>query len=388
MRAAALTFPAVASRSFTKYWRSLDAVYGKSSTGVADATDQRILNWTAVNDEIHDFESNTRGVSGGLGAIVGDSTITSQEERVDISATGTNDTGVIGSVAQLISNKTTPRPLTTGTPPTSAGTAVIKAAADNWTFIDKYVQTIRSLKHASSIDPTSTSVQNGRALFASHNCANCHGGAKWTISRRDIPLAQGAATGSTTCALETNSTWSKKSVPAAQNKDTFQLQTEKTTTSCNSDTDCAAIAGAKCVVGKCSLLPARLTCSLREVGSYGATGGANEIRSDTDAVNGTPLKAQGINGFNPPSLLSLPSTAPYMHGGAAQTLGDLLTSAEFTAHTTAGDTNFVPTSTEAQDLASFLLSIDQTTETFAINASFDLCVGAFTTNGSAVCNNP
>src|ERR1043165_8944883 len=33
------------------------------------AQKQRILNWTGIFDEHHDFERNTRDVSGGLGAI-------------------------------------------------------------------------------------------------------------------------------------------------------------------------------------------------------------------------------------------------------------------------------------------------------------------------------
>ena len=35
-----------------------------------DPDDQRIFNWTAIFDEVDDFENNTRGVSGGVGAIV------------------------------------------------------------------------------------------------------------------------------------------------------------------------------------------------------------------------------------------------------------------------------------------------------------------------------
>src|SRR5262249_54859204 len=35
-----------------------------------DGTDQRIFNWTAIFDEVADFEGNTRGISGGIGAIV------------------------------------------------------------------------------------------------------------------------------------------------------------------------------------------------------------------------------------------------------------------------------------------------------------------------------
>ena len=44
---------------------SLDGTFNKS-----DATDQRVLNWTGIFDEVADFESNVRGISGGVGAIV------------------------------------------------------------------------------------------------------------------------------------------------------------------------------------------------------------------------------------------------------------------------------------------------------------------------------
>ena len=42
----------------------LDGTFSKS-----DPTDQRILNWSAVRDENHDFELNTRGIFGGRGLI-------------------------------------------------------------------------------------------------------------------------------------------------------------------------------------------------------------------------------------------------------------------------------------------------------------------------------
>ncbi len=44
---------------------SLDGTFNKN-----DLTDQRVLNWTGINDELADFELNTRGISGGVGAIV------------------------------------------------------------------------------------------------------------------------------------------------------------------------------------------------------------------------------------------------------------------------------------------------------------------------------
>ena len=50
---------------------SLDGTFGKDNMGnPLSPTDQRILNWSAINDELSDFEGNVRGVSGGVGAIV------------------------------------------------------------------------------------------------------------------------------------------------------------------------------------------------------------------------------------------------------------------------------------------------------------------------------
>jgi DNA-binding beta-propeller fold protein YncE len=44
---------------------SLDGSYDS-----ADPTQRRVFNWTAIFDEMHDFELNTRGNSGGIGAVV------------------------------------------------------------------------------------------------------------------------------------------------------------------------------------------------------------------------------------------------------------------------------------------------------------------------------
>ena len=46
----------------------LDGTFAHSTDPLAPL-DQRILNWSAVRDEVHDFELNTRGVSGGSAAV-------------------------------------------------------------------------------------------------------------------------------------------------------------------------------------------------------------------------------------------------------------------------------------------------------------------------------
>ncbi|HMJ14935.1 MAG TPA: YncE family protein, partial [Polyangiaceae bacterium] len=61
---------------------SLDGTFNSK-----DPNDQRILNWTAIFDKLTDFELNTRGVSGGVGAIVKDAALLT-ENRIDIAALG------------------------------------------------------------------------------------------------------------------------------------------------------------------------------------------------------------------------------------------------------------------------------------------------------------
>jgi cytochrome c peroxidase len=364
----------------------LDAVYAKPN-GTPDANDQRLLNWTAINDEIHDFENNTRGVSGGLGAIVSTSA-GGTDTQIDLVAT--KDNLLSGSVKQLALDGTTPRALVGG------GMGMVNTTtASDWDAIDLYVQTLRSTHRPSNLP--AASVSRGATLFSQHGCANCHSGPKWTLSKRPYTPQQGAGVGSVTCALQTT-TLAKKSVPnggtVPQNLDVFQLELERSPAkSCVAATDCSATPGYACTTvnatSYCTVATQRVTCALRNVASFGSgpQGAGFEVRSDTDGA-GTPLIAEGATGYNIPSLLSLATTAPYLHNGAAQTLVDLFSNAAFSGHTSSGDPNFSPSPSDAQDLANFLLSIDVAATAMTPNDNLDLCKNSFTANGAAVCNNP
>ncbi len=359
---------------------SLDADFAKKGDGTPDLTDQRILNWSAIFDEVHDFENNTRGVSGGLGAVVSTGGV-----QIDLAATG--DGNLNGSVKQLAADNATLRALVGG------GTdKVDSAVGSGWDAIERYVASLRSLHRSSRVDPGSVSVQNGAKVFGSGQCAQCHDGPKWTVSRRFYAPIQGTLAGGATCSLQTTPL-KKKSVPTGgnqpQNTDTFQLQSERPgNKACTLDIDCGGIPGITCTNNFCTVQPQRLTCAVRNVGTFGAgsQGAAFEVRSDTNAL-GKSLQAEGATGFNPPSLLSLAATAPYLHNGAAQSLPDLFTNAAFRGHATAGNPNFAPTPAEVQDLVNFLLSIDATTQAPAIDPNFDLCTGSFVANNLA-CTKP
>ena len=143
---------------------SLDASYSKK-----DVTDRRIFNWTAVFDEMADFEGNTRGTSGGVGAIVkATSAPPVNADRIDLADLNFNHTGLIGSAAMAAD------------PANPAGLPAPSLLKD-WAEITEYVRTVRSPRAVSKLD--ATKVTAGEALFKEANCQGCHGGDKWTISK-------------------------------------------------------------------------------------------------------------------------------------------------------------------------------------------------------------
>src|SRR5207302_3319150 len=113
--------------------------------------------------------------------------------------------------------------------------------------------------------------------------------------------------------------------------------------------------------------PERITCVLRDVHTYDFN---NAIERKADGT-----AAQGANGFNPPSLLGLATSAPYMHNGSAPTLDEVLTNATFSNHLTVGNTNLTLNTTEVAQLKAFLLSIDDSTAPIAPDVGTDICNG-------------
>jgi YVTN family beta-propeller protein len=170
----------------------------------------------------------------------------------------------------------------------------------------------------------------GQTVFAA-NCASCHGGAKWTKSQifhRDNPaaIAQNGPTldpGVTRLPPTLN-------VPSVPANELFSF-------TCNAST----------------------FNYLEKVGTFDVTNPL-ELRD-----NATASTAFGVNGFNPPSLLSINYHAPYLHRGQAQTLEQV-----FPLHGLGPDgMEFPPTTTiqtqltaaQRADLLVFLKSIDGTT---------------------------
>jgi len=297
-------------------------------------TVQRILNWTAIFDEVHDFELNTRGVAGGTGAIV---------SAADLNADGTANTdaridfvgpGGVGDPANGFNIGS------------SRAIAQSGATPEDWDDIMNYIMTIRAPKAATVYDGDPAA---GREVFEAGGCQNCHGGPLWTLSERYYTpvinldarplslLSQGISE------IEVRADQVATTNPAEM----FVL-----------DTDANGP-------------PHRHSCVVRIVDTFDAAGpddrGAPEVRQ-----NGG--NAQGVDGFNVPSLMGMAVGGPFLHNGAAETLQDLLDpDGDFTTHLRGGNQVFAPTEQEVADLVAFLRSIDDDTEQIAVPQDQVIC---------------
>jgi YVTN family beta-propeller protein len=324
----------------------LDGTFSKT-----DPTDQRALNWTAIFDEIHDFEGNTRGTSGGKGAIT--------------EGTIPNDTPFRLSDGVVLE---TGRPETRNDNLSGSTKEVVrvKAVTKDWDAIEEYVKHIHTNHAPRPAD--ASAVTRGRQLFTDNNCQQCHGGAKWTVSRvpyTPSPEKNGSAVGSappTGNALPAAASGMRTEALAGGtlpvpglNSETLKLDVERVSTG----------------TGTITVGPERITCVIRQVGTFDVN---DPIEKKADGT-----RAQGANGFNPPSLLGLRTSAPYFHNGAAASLADVFLP-KFARHHQALSANFLinggTTAQEQQqisDLVAFLSTIDETTTPIAPTPSFDIC---------------
>ena len=305
---------------------SLDGSFSKKN-----ASDQRIFNWTAIVDEVADFESNTRGISGGVGAIV-----SSKGPPLDPSQRITNaaHAGLSGSSEDLADPA---NPLALSPAP----------VLDDWKNIKAYVQSIRSPRRPSNLD--GAKIAAGKTLFASDgSCTGCHGGDKWTISTRFYRPTVDVTTNLNTTAWTAPAGFPAALLPAA-------------------DQRFMRFAG-----GNAAALD-QLQCILRPVGTFGTAdalmGQVVERRQDmTTPAQGNQTNG---NGFNPPSLVGIQVGAPYLHAGNAATLESLF-SATFKDHYGTLAPNFLQESdpgaraAKVEQLVQFLLAIDADQTSIAI----------------------
>ena len=358
---------------------SLDGTFNK-----ADPTDQRILNWSAINDEIADFEANVRGISGGVGAIVATAnkacTVATQATDCPNSLT-CNATTLVCNVSNLDRINTlseVPAQQALDGSSTDAATpggasAHAHSVIGNWGNITAWIQTVRSPRAPTNL--VTADVTAGQALFAGQgNCTGCHSGGKWTISSAkfyapgDVSNDAFGALGVSSLSLET---WSAAVKTAAFPAALFPTSTAAKQT---------YRSGAPQTFEQ-------IQCALRPVGTIVAPAVAGgvptgvspaavnvwEVRQDmaTGAQGAGNANAAGNDftaGYNVPSLLGMQVGAPYFHAGNARTLEEALSST-FAGHYQSPVAQvFSPTPAQVRELVAYLLSIDGSTTPVVIPA--------------------
>jgi len=320
---------------------------------------QRIFNWTGIFDEHHDFERNTRDVSGGLGAITSAPTLADcnqldKETPVALAANGAGIGGLQKPLKELADD------------PTAA-----LCGHKDWDDIDNFVKTIAPVQAVRTV--AAEAVERGRQLFVDGGCAKCHGGAGWTVSRRAFTPTADLNTQLALTPLNRPGffppTWMYDNGTAPRTQLSAQPAIPAADDTGPAEAAPIAIAQAACVT--------------RNVGTFGLL----DDSAGTDALelrpfNGSLVRAQGRAGYNVPSLYGLALGAPYLHHGQAPSLPELFTDTRWRFHTNAGNANLsvvLAQPGKLDDLVAFLLSIDATTAEIAVptdpasGASFDAC---------------
>jgi DNA-binding beta-propeller fold protein YncE len=293
---------------------------------------QRQFNWTGIFDEIHDFERNTRSVSGGLGAITVSPTDMcgniAFEEPVPLPADG------LGLPVKVVQDDT-PGVCTT-----------------DWDKIEAFARTIRPPRALRGLDPNA--VARGAALFVGDGaCHTCHAGPGFTAAHRF---------------------WT----PSIINNDALMITPfDPPTADPFWSLNPFEISGEVTMAGMMPVGPNEITCGLRNVGTFGVPGGTTATEILERRANGMP--AQGAGGFNIPSLYGLSVGAPYFHHGQAETLEDAFGDPLWTGHVQAGNPAFAPTNDQIADLVSYLYSLDATATEPELRDGFDGCPPEFPT---------
>jgi len=258
---------------------------------------QRVLNYSAIFDEVEDFEANIRNVSG-PGNLATPINGNSLNPNQGLMIGDNGDLNVAPTNVVAFAQASADRKQVTVTLPGSTNKVPTLTALREW--VRNAVRTPNSPLPFPWLPgaPSSSDISVGRQLFLNAGCASCHGGLNWTVSVKDFT-----------------------SPPAGSEGFTITERTPLVT---------GNPVGAQ-----------YLNRFLRDIGSFnlGVPGqgnplgnniGADEKAAPTVAA-GALVPAQdalGIDynsdgrgiGFNVPSLLGLHSVPPFLHNGAAESL--------------------------------------------------------------------
>ena len=299
-------------------------------------TQQRLLNYSAIFDEVEDFEANIRNVSG-PGALAGGAL----DPNHGLLIGDSGDLNVAPAIVNAFAKANADRAQVTVTLPGSTNKVPALTALREW--VRNAVRTPNAPVSGLPNAPSASDIAAGRTLFAQAGCVRCHGGGDWTVNLKSFvspPVSSDVFT-------ERNPT------PFVANPVGVQY----------------------------------LARFLRDVGSFnlGVPGQTNDLGNNIGADEkaaagvfaGTLLAVQdGLGrdyngdgegvGFNIPSLLGSGSLPPYLHNGAAESLAQVVADPK---HRTANGTwpDQLASAADQAKVVAFLETIDANTAIFDAN---------------------
>jgi YVTN family beta-propeller protein len=315
-------------------------------------TQQKILNYSAVNDEIEDFSLNIRNVSG-PGALA--APVPCSDPAMGQPATSTFDPnhGLIIAdngninlppcvINAIPAKANADRQQLTVTLPGSNRAIPAQTAMREW--VRNAIRTpdgplTNQSLGATRLNPNQVSA--GRALFAQAGCANCHGGTLFSNSIKDYvspPVAAEIANERMPLAPGTNPVGAPYVAKFITNIGSFNL----------------GVPGQGNDLGN-NIGATELT-----------TPGFNAVTQQTTPPFeglGRDYNGDGKgNGFTIPSVLGIDSAPPYYHNGACETLACVLSNVKHRTSTPAGGPNSQPdalgSAADRARVVAFLRSLD------------------------------
>jgi YVTN family beta-propeller protein len=334
----------------------LNGTFDPQDRGEA-TSEQRVLNYSAIFDEVHDFDLNIRNVSG-PGALS-----TAQPCSAPPPATSTFDPNhglLLGdtnpqlapcTIVDFVKPNENRNEITVTLPGSNRKPVKALSALNEWVRVAIRTPngplTDQQIKGGISSDD----VEEGRKLFVAAGCASCHGGNQWTSSIRDftpppnvkdIFCEQNTGTGSPPGCMKAAVTGNPV---ATQFLDRFLRDIKSFNLN---------------VQGSGNAIPGQPLIGAVEKATRVVVGGVLQAQPQ-DALGFDWNQDKHGNGFSPPSLLGIFAFPPYYHNGACETLACVL--ADKNHRTGGGKFKDVLADPEDQaDVVLFLESLDGNTK--------------------------
>ena len=306
--------------------------------------DQRMLNYSAIFDEVEDFEINIRNVSG-PGALATPIAGSVQDPNHGLIISDTGNINFAPAVVNAFAKPNANRPQHTVTLPGSSKSWPALTALKQWVrFAIRTPNGVLTSEELSGANGNTlpnngavatSDIAQGRRFFFQTGCQNCHGGSKWSTSTKDFAAPPAAADISTETGAANTIT--------AQFIDRFLFDIKSFN---------LGVAG--------------------QGNEIGANVGAPEIATNGQIGIGKDHNGDGKgDGFNPPSLLAIWQVPPYYHNGACESLACVLSNANHrTAGLRQGQSDPIASATNQAKVIAFLQSLDADTA-FPLNLYVD-----------------